>query len=320
MNFRTVSDLTKTIMKKIDIIPSDIDLIVGIPRSGLLVANYIALLLNKPITDVEGLIDDRIISSGRTKNTSLNKRSVANCRKVLVVDDSVASGESLIECKKKLQGINEHIQIIYCAIYVLASSKSMVDIYFEILDDPRLFEWNIFHQVKMLKRMCFDIDGVLCADPTFQQNDDAENYLSFIRNAETKIIPSGTIGSIVTSRLEKYREDTEIWMKKNGISYDNLVMLNATAEERQKNNLHARFKATYYKNSDCILFIESEERQAIEINNITGKPVYCTENCKYYSGDKIYTIRYETNSKIRGFLRRFKFLRVIYTKLKQKGI
>ena len=50
MNFRTVSDLTKTIMKKIDIIPSDIDLIVGIPRSGLLVANYIALLLNKPIT------------------------------------------------------------------------------------------------------------------------------------------------------------------------------------------------------------------------------------------------------------------------------
>jgi len=42
----------------------DIDLIVGIPRSGLLVANLMVLHRNLPMTDVIGLHDGRLTDTG----------------------------------------------------------------------------------------------------------------------------------------------------------------------------------------------------------------------------------------------------------------
>lgn len=313
MQFRSVNDLSNLVRNNLSSIPSDIDLIVGIPRSGLLVANMIALLLNKPLTDVEGLIQGRLISSGRTKDTTQNIKNVSDCKKALVVDDSIASGISLQQCKERLQGIKS-IELVYCVAYSLSSSKGMVDICFEILDDPRLFEWNLFSQRSMLPRMCFDIDGVLCDDPLRNQNDDGEKYKNFLKNTKVKIRPSGSIGYLVTSRLEKYRELTETWLSDNSIKYNSLIMLDSTAEKRAEMNLHASFKAQFYKKSDAILFVESEERQAIEICNMTKKPVYCVETGRFFEGDKSYAIKYESKAKIRGFLRRSKFLRNLYYK------
>lgn len=50
-----------------------------------------------------------------------------------------------------------------------------------------------------------DIDGVLCADPTPEENDDGEKYRHFLLNTPPLFIPKVTIGTLVTSRLEKYR-------------------------------------------------------------------------------------------------------------------
>ena len=47
-----------------------------------------------------------------------------------------------------------------------------------------------------------DIDGVLCADPTPEENDDGEKYRHFLLNAPPLFIPKVTIGTLVTSRLE----------------------------------------------------------------------------------------------------------------------
>jgi len=55
MNYRNISDLNKIILKKLSIIPRDIDLIVGVPRSGMMPANLLALYLNKPYTDLHSL-------------------------------------------------------------------------------------------------------------------------------------------------------------------------------------------------------------------------------------------------------------------------
>ena len=153
MNFRSIEDLCNLIRNNISKVPTDVDLIVGIPRSGLFVANYIALLMNKPLTDVDGFISGRIISSGRTKDTSRNIKSISECKRVLVVDDSIASGGSLDQCKQQL--IECHTQIVktYCVAYALESSKHMVDICFEVLEDPRLFEWNLFSQSSVLPKM-----------------------------------------------------------------------------------------------------------------------------------------------------------------------
>ncbi len=56
MNYRSISDLNQVILKRLYIIPRDIDLIVGIPRSGMFPANLLALYLNKPVTDLGSFI------------------------------------------------------------------------------------------------------------------------------------------------------------------------------------------------------------------------------------------------------------------------
>ncbi|MDR2772496.1 MAG: hypothetical protein LBB93_03410 [Elusimicrobiota bacterium] len=59
MRFITIDELNGCIYKHLDEIPDDIDLIVGIPRSGMLVANIIALLRNIPLTDKTSFIDGK---------------------------------------------------------------------------------------------------------------------------------------------------------------------------------------------------------------------------------------------------------------------
>ena len=49
MNYRNIADLNNTILQRLHIIPRDFDLIVGVPRSGMLPANLLALYLNKQI-------------------------------------------------------------------------------------------------------------------------------------------------------------------------------------------------------------------------------------------------------------------------------
>ena len=75
MNYRSVSDLNLDIKQWITELPNDFDLIVGIPRSGLLVANILSLYLNLPLTDVDGLLESRIFESGLRLNL-LNKDKV----------------------------------------------------------------------------------------------------------------------------------------------------------------------------------------------------------------------------------------------------
>lgn len=136
----------------------------------------------------------------------------------------------------------------------------------------------------LLEKACFDIDGVLCVDPEDWQNDDGEKYIQFINNAPLKLVPSRKIGYIVTSRLEKYRKDTELWLSKNHIEYGDLYMMDLqTAEERRELGNHAKFKANYYKQiKSAIWFVESNDQQAQEIASLTGKAVYCVDTHQYY--------------------------------------
>lgn len=316
MYFKSLSDLSNLIIKEISRIPHDIDLVVGIPRSGLLVAIQIALLLNKPCTDLDGLLENRILAYGRTKSINGFIESVSQCRKILVVDDSVASGESIRAAKSKISQKGISAEVLYLAAYVLDSSKDCVDIFLEVLPSPRLFEWNVFHQSAYMAKACLDIDGVICDDPTYKQNDDGKEYLKFIETSKPKIIPSCELGYIVTSRLEKYRVQTEKWLQDNHVKYKQLVMLDTTAEERAEQGMHGEFKAAFYKSCDAALFVESEKNQAIIISNSTGKPVFCLENSMFYPGDKKYEIANETGFKLKELLKKSKLVRTIYRKIK----
>ncbi len=274
MYYRNVRDLNNIILKRLHIIPRDIDLIVGVPRSGMLPANLLALYLNRPYTDIHSFMNGHIYKAGARGQFF----DTAQFKKILIVDDSVASGSALSECKENLKEFTSTFDIKYCAIYVVPGKEKMVDYHFEVVPLPRYFQWNILNHTT-LEKACFDIDGVLCADPTPEQNDDGEKYIDFILNAPTLFIPGSKIGTIVTSRLEKYRKETEYWLKTNNVKYNDLIMLDLPdMAARQRANSHGQHKAKAYMSKPYVLFIESDLSQAIEINRIAKKPVLCTEN------------------------------------------
>ena len=274
MYYRNVSDLNKIILKRLSIIPRDFDLIVGIPRSGMLPANLLALYLNKPYTDINSFLNGHIYKAGARGQFF----DIKDFKKILIVDDSIASGSAILKCKESLKDLASNFSISYCAIYVIPGKENLVDYYFEIVPLPRYFQWNILNHTT-LEKACFDIDGVLCVDPLPEQNDDGEKYIDFILHAQPLFIPGSKIGTIVTSRLEKYRSQTETWLKANNVKYNQLVLLDLPdMEARMKANCHAEHKAKTYMSKSYILFIESSLSQAIEINRITKKPVLCTEN------------------------------------------
>jgi uncharacterized HAD superfamily protein/hypoxanthine phosphoribosyltransferase len=289
MNYRSINDLNRIILKNLNIIPRDIDLIVGVPRSGMLPANLLALYLNLPYTDIHSFINGFTYESGARKqffDSSEHKR-------VLVVDDSIASGAALEECKEKLEHLKLKFKLLFCVIYAVPEKVSELDYVFETVSTPRYFQWNIMNH-STLEKACFDIDGVLCLDPTSQENDDGEKYRSFLLNASPLFIPRSKIGTLVTSRLEKYRLETEAWLRMHKVKYNELIMLDLPDKKaRQKANCHGSHKAKTYGLSKYNLFVESDLTQALEINKITGKPVFCTENFEmiYDSQSLVYNVK-----------------------------
>ena len=130
MQYRTIQDLSGLIRKNLWKIPHDIDLVVGVPRSGMLPANMIALYLNVRLTDIDSFVEGHVYSSG-ARGKGLN----SVIRKVLVVDDSIYSGASLLEAKGKLRKVEDQYSFIYLTPIATSFGSKQVDIYFEIIDD-----------------------------------------------------------------------------------------------------------------------------------------------------------------------------------------
>lgn len=277
MNYKSLADLNDTIITNLHRLPADIDLVVGIPRSGLLAANLLSLVSNIPLTDLDSFLEGRIYSSGTTKRTKNLHQELSQMRRILILDDSISSGKAMREARKKVSKAGLQAEIIFVAVYGIESSHPDADFVLEKVTLPRIFQWNFMHHI-MLEQACVDIDGVLCLDPSKQENDDGKAYRRFLSEAMPLHTTSRKIGWLVTSRLEKYRNLTEDWLKKQGIEYGELIMLDLpSADERRRQGAHGSFKAKFYRNAESTLFVESEERQAEVIARLSGKPVLCVE-------------------------------------------
>ncbi|MDB5456968.1 MAG: phosphoribosyltransferase [Caulobacter sp.] len=277
MHYRSIADLNATITRNLRQIPHDIDLVVGIPRSGLIPANMISLALNLPLADFEGFLQGRILAKGRTRALNSLTMEPGRPRKVLVVDDSINSGGSMLEARQKLAAAGLEDAAVFCAVYGLRDAHPEADLVLETVPRPRMFQWNLMHH-KFLADACLDIDGVLCVDPSDDENDDGPGYEAFLSNARPFLRPTQKVGHLVTSRLEKYRGATQAWLAAAGIDYGKLWMLDLPdAKARRRLGAHGRFKAGVYAELDATLFIESEERQAVEIARLSRKPVLSIE-------------------------------------------
>lgn len=275
LNFKSYFDLSRDIAAGIQKIPQ-VDLVVGVPKSGLIPATIIASFLNVQVMD----LDSFLFSFSRRSGVRRHKSRIEQSLHVLIVDDSVNTGTETYRTKQRLTELEGAFRFTYCAVYGLEAGahEDVVDVVLAHVPHPRFFQWNYRNHI-VAEHALFDMDGVLCVDPPEDKNDDGELYRDYILNAPPLFIPRKKISGIVTSRLERYRAETETWLERNGVVYGDLIMLDLpTAEERRRLRIHAPFKAETYAARDELLFVESNWKQAQSIALAADKPVICTEN------------------------------------------
>ncbi|HXG47021.1 MAG TPA: orotate phosphoribosyltransferase, partial [Methylomirabilota bacterium] len=284
MNFRSYSDLVTTLAVWQQRLPRDFTLICGIPRSGLMVASLLALQWNLPVTDVASLAAGRVLPGGRrqTARGVDPDRFLDTPQRILVVEDSVCAGAGVRRARADLAAVAKRHEIRYAAVYAALEGRNTVDYVAEVIGMPRVFEWNLFHH-PVLRQSCVDIDGVLCRDPSGEENDDGPRYREFLRSVEPRFVPSEEIGWLVTGRLEKYRSETEEWLRRHGIRYRELRMLDVPdMQTRRETGAAVAFKAEQYRRTGAELFIESDPRQAAEIAARARRHVIATDSMQLH--------------------------------------
>lgn len=288
MKYITLADMTGTIRRNLHRIPHDIDFVIGIPRSGIIVASIIAEFLNVPLIDLDSFVFGASPTGGRRLRYRTD--SGREKKRALVVDDTLWAGNAIRLARKKLEPMKDKYEFIYLVAYHEGRCDD-IDI---ALEDVRrftngfkqivLYEWNILqHHADVMGKFLFDMDGVFCLDPPDER--DKKAYQNYIRDATPLFLPTATIGEIVTFRLEANRGITEEWLAGHGIKYNALTMFPASSwEERFRSGISpARFKSDIYNQRPLAkLFIESSDGQAREIHRLTRKPVYCVESNKMY--------------------------------------
>jgi adenine/guanine phosphoribosyltransferase-like PRPP-binding protein len=269
---------TQTLVSRL---PHDIDAIVGVSRSGLDIATSAAKYLQLPLYAFRQSMGD-VVSVGSGWRLGLHPRSDNRSEmRVVVIDDTVMTGNSTRSINSIVRP--QFKQVTTAAIYVNPLAKVKPDLWVHDLGWPHLLEWNVFNSI-LSHNMAMDFDGILCHDCPRGSDDDGPRYLDFIRNAMPLYLPrKSPIPLIVTARIEKYRAETEAWLRKWRINFHRLVMHPAaTLAERNQDDIaaykarHFDAWATVYKPRPAPLaFIESDDRQARRIAEITGRMVIC---------------------------------------------
>jgi len=274
---KTLSELDVAIRSGLQSIPQGIDVVAGIPRSGMLPATLIATYLDLPLCSVDSFL------RGETYGHGVRSTPVSGCRHALVVDDSIMSGRQLQKTKNALIESGSSADFTFACVFGTSETRKLCDLQFAEVEPPRIFVWNIVNSW-VASHACVDIDGVLCKDPTSDENDDGPRYLSFLNSAHPLFACRHKIKYIVSSRLEKYRKETCEWLDSVGVSYDELILcdLPTAAARRSDSFCHGRYKAKIFNDCDAKIFIESTAWQSKIISDNCPKDVFCTENGRHY--------------------------------------
>ncbi|MET0658513.1 MAG: phosphoribosyltransferase, partial [Steroidobacteraceae bacterium] len=152
----SIADLSDDVRANLHRIPPDIDLVVGIPRSGMIPAYMIGLYTNRVVVDVNGFLDNRTPGKGCTRAAGVNITEPQAAKHILLVDDSIASGQSLQNVLRTVSGSGFRGRITTCAVIAYPSKTCDVDLHFRTLPHPRIFEWNAFHHTHV-EKSCFDL-------------------------------------------------------------------------------------------------------------------------------------------------------------------
>jgi len=239
-----------------------VDCIIGVARSGMTPATIVATMLHLPLLVLRQSEGD-IIGAGHGWRLGDKEFS-----KPLVIDDTSCSGQSLTKVKKivAVSGIDPE----YAVVYYDKKSKEPVDYFVKELPRPHVLEWNIANSVYS-SQMLWDMDGVICEDcPNYV--DDDEHYANWLTIAKPKCLPLRSKIRIVTGRREAWRPQTEAWLAKHGVDAE--IIMHPDGERTGQSVIEHKAAAVLKYATGPVAMLESDKRQAIRIQEITGKPIW----------------------------------------------
>lgn len=275
------------------IMNSDFDVVVAIPRSGMVLGSMIATKFDKPLSTVDMFLDGKKcwIHDRKMTNPDFIPQNPDSYKRILLVDDTSSSGS---ECSTMAKNYNllkakyPELEIIKAALYIMPWNARYIDRYYKFIDmPPHRFEWNMLHAPLWGIALAVDLDGVLCKNCTIDDNDE-EAYIDWMKNAEPYLIPHYKIDWIVTCRIEKYRAITEEWLKNHGVEYGELIMMNAPENKLRGNPIEFKAKTLAGlpkpSNVEYLHYWESDWIYAEPLSQILAECdkifIICTQNMK----------------------------------------
>ena len=278
--YRSYADLAEDIACWSQTLPDEIVAVSGIPRSGIIPAMMLAAHRNVSYVPWE------ILTRGETPWTYGDTRGVnrPDLGIVLVVDDTSFSGRTIVMLRRCLPPRDNGVYYRFGAVYAGPDGQRKVDFWHkELRTVYHTFQWNIL-QDALSPKIMVDMDGVLCENWNKPDtNDYAASHYEHLQFAKPLLLPSWPIMGVVSSRLEKFRPETEAWLNRHNVQRA-FVELHPAATHEERAVMGAwKFKAeTYAGNPDVMLFIESEPEDSQQIAIASGKPVLCWKNQKVY--------------------------------------
>ena len=237
--------------------------IAAVPRSGFLPASFCSVMLNLPLYSISSDGTPILLSGLCEYGGKRMEKHEDIDGKILVLDDTVYSGNSILPIKKSI----DRDKFIFGTLYVHPASKDLVDVYGKELPPPHLLEWNFFNST-YIEKCLLDFDGILSPNVPYECCKDEDKYIDYITNVEPiyhRIPRTYICKGIVTARLEKYRDITERWLEKHKIKYGFLKMF-PTERKEQRDNNHvaeaATFKLSVLNELYGHFFVESEAAEA----------------------------------------------------------
>jgi uncharacterized HAD superfamily protein len=270
-------DLARDSRELIGRLPPEIDAVAGSARSGLIPATIIATALHLQLFSIGA---QGVVFPGQGNRLS-KKWPLPRC--VLVVEDTASSGNAITEAAAKAAKNWPNAKIIKAAIYASSRGAKACDLVGKIYERPHFLEWN-FPNAWIYANMAYDFDGIFCEDCPKGADDDGPRYEEFLRNARPKYLPRKyPVKLIVTARLEKWRPQTEAWLRRHRIAFQGLAMgpWPSLPVRRAAHDVD-KFKAYCLAHSSCYAFAESEPAQAESICRLARKPVLCPEARRFF--------------------------------------
>lgn len=262
-------------------LPSDVSVVVGVARSGMLPASILALYLHRPLF---AMSRDGVIDCGHGWRLGTGDRHGIDVAggTALIVDDTLMTGGSLQQARAIAEGVFR--RRLHAHVYVNPRSGERPDLFAAYLPAPHVLEWNLFNSL-YLGWSAFDFDGVFCRDFTPEEDDDGERYIAALEKMPPLLLPRKAPVHIITARLEKYRSHTEGWLKRWGVAIASLTMgpWGSKAERdradvaawkaEELGRLYGGMKPQSWFGGP--LYVESDPGQAARIAKLTGEIAVC---------------------------------------------